>query len=82
VARLGLPPPPPPSGDVNGDGVVDIQDALLVLQAAIGVIPVTPLMMQEGDVAPFSNNAPTPDGVIDGRDALVILEKVVGELNF
>ena len=82
VSLLGLTPPALPTGDVNGDGVVDIQDALLVLQAAIGLIPATPLMMQQGDVAPFQNAVPQPDGVIDGRDALVMLEKVAGVLNF
>ena len=82
VSFLGLTPPPPPTGDVNGDGVVNMQDALLVLQAAIGLVPVTPLMMQQGDVAPFYNSAPQPDGMIDGRDALVMLQKVVGVLDF
>ncbi len=82
VSMLGLPSPPAPTGDVNGDGVVDMRDALLLLQAAIGIIPVTPLMMEQGDVAPFNNGAPSPDGAIDGRDVLVILEKVVGALNF
>ena len=82
VAQAGLTPPSPPTGDVNGDGEVNIQDALLVLQAAVGLVPATPLMMQQGDVAPFQNAAPQPDGVIDGRDALVMLERVAGVLNF
>ncbi len=82
VAQLGLTSPSPPTGDVNGDGVVNIQDALLVLQAAVGLVPATPLMMRQGDVAPFQNAAPQPDGVIDGRDALVMLQKVTGTLNF
>jgi subtilisin family serine protease len=81
VALSGLPQPDPPGGDANGDGTVDVADALLVLQAGIGLIPATSLMMQQGDVAPYSGG-PRPDGVIDGRDALAILEKVVGALNF
>ncbi|GFO57426.1 hypothetical protein GMSM_44330 [Geomonas sp. Red276] len=66
------------SGDVNGDGVVDISDALLALQIAIGNIAPTQDQLSRGDVAPLISGAPHPDGAIDAGDALVILEKVVG----
>lgn len=81
VSQLAL-QPPKPTGDANGDGVVDLQDALLVLQAAIGLMPLTPTIMQQGDVAPLLNGIPHADGKIDVLDALTILRKVVGELNF
>jgi subtilisin family serine protease len=81
VLQAGLTQPDPPNGDANGDGTVDVADALLVLQTGIGLLPATPLMMQLGDVAPFFGG-PRPDGVIDGRDALVILQKAVGVVNF
>jgi subtilisin family serine protease len=81
VALLVLSPPAVPTGDVNGDGVVDIRDALLVLQTAVGIFPATPLMMQQGDVGPFYT-APQPDGVINLLDAVVVLKKVAGSLAF
>jgi subtilisin family serine protease len=80
--QLALLPPPGPSGDVNGDGVVDIQDALLVLQAAVGLIPVTPAIMQQGDVAPLINGIPSPDARINVIDALVVLRKAVELITF
>ncbi len=82
ASLLALPTPPGPTGDVNGDGVVDMQDALIVLQAAVGAIPVTPAIMQQGDVAPLVNGAPQPDGIVNVLDALAILRKGVGLLNF
>ena len=80
--QLALLPPPGPSGDVNGDGVVDIKDALIVLQAAVGLIPVTPAIMQQGDVAPVINGIPNPDARIDVIDALEVLRKAVGMISF
>ena len=77
VNQLALPAPPGPTGDVNGDGVVDIQDALIVLQAAVGLIPITPVILLQGDVAPLVGGVPSPDGRLDVLDALVILRKAV-----
>lgn len=78
VVQSALQPPAGPTGDVNGDGVVDVRDALIMLQAAVGVIPLTPLIMEQGDVAPFAGNVPHPDGVINILDALGVLRKAVG----
>lgn len=78
AALISLQPPAGPTGDVNGDGVVDIQDALVMLQAAVGAIPLSPLIMEQGDVAPFVDNAPHPDGVITIIDVLGVLRKAVG----
>ena len=66
------------SGDINGDGVVDIADALRVLQIAVGLVNATPAEYANADVAPLVNGKPAPDGVIDIADATVILMKVVG----
>jgi uncharacterized repeat protein (TIGR02543 family) len=66
------------SGDINGDGVVDIADALRVLQIAVGLVNATPADYAKADVAPLINGKPAPDGVIDIADAVVILMKVVG----
>jgi bilirubin oxidase len=66
------------TGDVNGDGQVTVADALLVLQAVVGNIPVTPALLQQGDVAPLG----APDGVLTVADALLILRKAIGIIVF
>jgi predicted outer membrane repeat protein len=67
-----------PSGDINGDGVVDIADALKALRIAVGLETPTESDYANGDVAPLVNVIPAPDGVIDIADATVILMRVVG----
>lgn len=66
------------SGDVNGDGVVNLQDALLALEIAVGIVTPSADQLRRGDVAPLVAGEPDPDGVINAADALAILEKVVG----
>ncbi|WP_191966184.1 S8 family serine peptidase [Oryzomonas japonica] len=78
AALISLQAPSGPTGDVNGDGVVDIQDALIMLQAAVGAIPLSPLIMEQGDVAPFVGTTPHPDGAITIIDVLGVLRKAVG----
>jgi hypothetical protein len=71
------------SGDVNGDGNVDISDALLTLKYAVGLIQHTPeniaLYLATADVAPLDpvTRKPMGDGQIDISDALLILKKAV-----
>jgi hypothetical protein len=69
-------------GDLNGDNKVDVSDALLALQFAIGMKKATATDLTNGDVAPFLNNISAPDGVIDIADAVAILQKSVGLLNW
>lgn len=64
-------------GDVNGDGVVDIADALLALQIAVGNIQPTTQELQRGDMAPLINGVSVSNGVIDIGDVVLILSKVV-----
>jgi uncharacterized repeat protein (TIGR02543 family) len=71
-----------PSGDINGDGVVDIADALKALRIAVGLETATESDYVNGDVAPLVNGKPAPDGVIDIADATVILMKTVGLRNW
>ena len=59
-------------GDINGDGVIDAQDALLALQAAVGKYTPTAYEQKAGDV-----NA---DGTLDASDALLILQKAVDKI--
>jgi uncharacterized repeat protein (TIGR02543 family) len=69
---------PMPSGDLNGDGVVDIRDAMLALRIAVGLDKSTALLLARGDVGPLVNGKPQPDGRIDVGDVTVLLRKSVG----
>lgn len=85
-----LPPAPVPvvntpvivAGDVNGDGAVDIADALRVLLIAVGVNSATTGDYAKADVAPLKDGKPSPDGIINIADAVVILQKSVGLRNW
>ncbi len=67
-----------PSGDMNGDGKVDIADALIALKMAAGIITPTAADLAVGDVAPLSGGIPNPNGIINVGDVVVIMEKAVG----
>jgi hypothetical protein len=75
----GSPPAYVPTGDVNGDGIVDVRDARLALRIAAGDVAPTSDQLRAGDVAPLVSGVPAPDGAIDVADALVILRKVAGQ---
>ena len=78
-------------GDLNGDGVVNVVDALIALQMAAGSYPagqVTPTMLFNVHVAPLSitgrpaggsatYNPPTVN-TVSIADALLILQRAVG----
>ena len=53
------------TGDINGDGEVDIIDALLALKSGIGLIPLSSGELTRGDVGPLVNSIPVGNGVID-----------------
>ena len=57
-------------GDINGDGQITPEDAMLLLQMYVGLIPWTAHALTFGDV--------NGDGVIDTTDAAIILRMVVG----
>jgi hypothetical protein len=67
-------------GDINSDGIVDLSDALLALQIAVGNVQPTSVELQRGDVAPFINGVSVPNGTIDIGDVIVILSKVAGKI--
>jgi outer membrane protein assembly factor BamB len=67
VAAFGL---LPLQGDVNLDGTVDIRDATLALQAAVGLKTLTGLQAKMAD---FNS-----DGTTDIRDVTLILRKSLG----
>ena len=70
-------------GDVNGDGLVNVFDALLTLQYAVGLIEHTPenntKYLTVADVAPLDTfGKPGGDNVVNVFDALAILRHAVG----
>lgn len=66
------------SGDFNGDGVVDIRDAMGALRISVGLEAAAPEVLSRIDVAPLVKGKPAPDGKIDVGDVIVILRKSVG----
>jgi hypothetical protein len=67
-------------GDINGDGIIDILDVMLVLQISVGKLQPTYEEFVRGDVAPVINGLSVPNGKIDTGDAIVILSKLVGKI--
>lgn len=65
------------TGDVDGNGVVDVVDALMALQASVNLITLTADQLKRGDVAPLVHGVTEPDGKIDIDDAMLILRKAV-----
>ena len=64
----------PGTGDVNGDGKVDLADVILAQRIALGLITPTAEQKAAADVAPLGD----PDGVIDAADVALILRKALG----
>lgn len=58
----------PLPGDINADGNIDAQDALMALQHSVGVI-----RLEVFDAADVDGS-----GLVDAADALLILQKSVG----
>ncbi len=63
------------SGDLNGDGIVDMIDALKALRFVAGIDTPTASDTAHGDVAPLSSGTRVPDGKLDSADVVAILRK-------
>lgn len=70
-------------GDVNGDGIIALQDVLLVLRASLGLTTLTPEASADADVAPRPGTQGRlyGDGQVTVADAIRILQVVVGLLD-
>lgn len=69
-------------GDLSQNGRVGVEDALLALRIAVGLMPATPYDLLVGDVyPPPQNGMPGGDGKITLADALRIIQYVVGLLD-
>ena len=66
-------------GDVKVDGMLDADDALLVLKAAAGLETLTGNQIYAADVYAKPNST-APDGLIDATDALLILQAAAGSI--
>ncbi len=66
------------TGDINGDGVIDIVDALLALKATVGAIQLSAAEVTRGDVGPLVSNVSVGDGKIDIEDSILLLRKSIG----
>ena len=61
---------PEPSGDVDGDGAVTVQDAVLTMRCALSLIPYETLNVDEADM--------DGDGEITVQDATIIMRDALG----
>ena len=66
------------SGDLDRDGAVTVNDALISLKIAVKLVEPTMDDMNIGDIAPLVNGKPAPDGKFGLEDSLLVLKKVVG----
>lgn len=69
----------PPLGDVNGDGVVNIADAVLVLRMSIGLADPTPAAVAAADMAPVPGTGKRVigDGMLTPADAVQVLDRAL-----
>ena len=68
------------SGDINGDGVVDVRDLLLMQKIVLGTSTATTDEQLRGDIAPLSSGVPVPDGVLNAADYLILQQVVLGKI--
>jgi len=83
LAALSLSPCSARPGDVNGDGIIALQDALLALKASLGLVALSPEASAAADVAPRpgAQGRVYGDGQVTVADAIRILQVVVGLLD-
>jgi hypothetical protein len=67
-------------GDINGNGAVDVADAMVLAGVAGGLAPNTDIIRRNGDVAPVNdyNGGSFGDGKINFLDALLVARKAAG----
>lgn len=70
------------AGDIDGNGTVDVGDALLAMKSGVGKVTFTSDAKVRGDVGPVNGGVPVPNGSVDTGDAVVILGIAVGLYSF
>jgi hypothetical protein len=71
-----------PTGDIDGDGVVRLSDALAALRHVSGTETLTGAAFKQGDVGSLVDGHAGRDGVVDISDTVLILNKAYGLMNF
>jgi len=71
-----------PTGDCNGDGIVNMNDALLSLRHVAGTTTLTGVPRFQCDVGGLVGGHAAQDGEIDITDAVLILGKSAGIVSF
>lgn len=69
---------PVPDGDVDGDGVVTIKDALRLIKLVVSNTAPTQNDLNHGDVGPLLGGKRNPNGKLDLNDGILILRKALG----
>lgn len=72
----------PSTGDLDGDGKVNLKDSLKALLSSAGLVTLTAAEQARGDVGPLVAGKPQPDGVVDSGDAFLISKKAIGLISF
>jgi YVTN family beta-propeller protein len=72
----------PADGDVNGDGIVNAADLVILTRIALGIITADATQQLHGDVAPQIAGIPMPDGMINAADILLLQRKALGLVDF
>jgi hypothetical protein len=70
------------SGDINGDGSVNVADVLLGYQILTESLMPDTNQLLRGDVAPLVGGIPVQDGQINLSDVYLIQAKVLGAVDF
>ncbi|HEY3280684.1 MAG TPA: hypothetical protein VGN26_00280 [Armatimonadota bacterium] len=65
-------------GDVNGDGKIGIQDAILCLRIVAGLLTPDAAQLGRADVAPKQADGSVGDGKVTVQDAIALLRLVAG----
>ncbi|MGB5396097.1 MAG: S8 family serine peptidase [Gammaproteobacteria bacterium] len=69
------------SGDLNGDGDVDVRDLLLMQQIVLGIVVADPEQLIRGDIAPLSAGLASPDGLLNAADYLILQRVVLDQIS-
>ncbi len=73
---------PAPTGDGNGDALVDAADMVMLNRILLGMYTPELTEQQQLNVAPLVNGVPKPDCVLNAGDLLVGLRKVLSLIDF
>ena len=68
---------PVPDGDLDGDGVVTIKDALAIIKLVVNNQKPTVQQLAHGDIGPLLNGKANPKGSLQIVDAILVLRKAL-----